>query len=273
MDIDRTRRLFRDCARYGWEKFQQAHLKMDTDRSRDIRLIDYMSQAQVNFEAVVSLTAPHKAQSMAAMLNVRVLQEYYINLKLMTLRDDDCFANYLYINSEYKRINTADILLRLKEISHTEHCSIIDEANKLINSLKSSTELPPVPKLIIPGKDYYGKLQFDLRRRCEIIDVLDATNLSTRKLVDNYGMIYKHLSNYIHPDARTILESIGYDNSSSAIIINGDKSSYNDVIVLSYMYYTAILAMFTESFELFDQRRFDLFSMRYYKYAPSAPGL
>jgi len=172
MDIKRSRRLLKDISNYGWEKFQEAKALISETNSKHIMLVAYMSQCQVNFDGIISLTLPSKPQGTAGVLQLRALQECFINTKLITLRDDETFANYLYINSEYERIKTTKVLLNQSAINQSKHDEIVNEANQIISNMKSQTTLPTIPSLIAAGRDYYDKQQFSLRKKCEIIDYL-----------------------------------------------------------------------------------------------------
>lgn len=266
MDKYRARKLLKDLSNYGWDKFQSAHNFVDLTNSKHIMLIAYMSQAQVNFDGIISLTRIAKPQAAAATLQLRTLQEYFINTKLVTLQNDDTFASYLYINSEYERIKTTKMLLRLGEISQTNCDRVLEESNQIINILKRQTKLPLIPHLILADRDYYGKSQFDLRKKCEIIDALDTNNESAHSMVSNYDVVYKQLSKYVHTDARTILHDIGYNSHPSIININGDASLYEDMVGMSCMYYASILEIFTKEMNIYEGRRFKLFMNRYIKY-------
>lgn len=266
LDVKQSRRLLIDISNYGRAKFQEALPNINTNLSKHIMLVTYMSQAQVHFDGILSLTLPKKPQGTTAILQLRTLQEYFINTKLITLQDNDIFANYLYINSEYERIKTTKMLLRMKEINQNECDKIIKEADKIINMLKSSTKLPIIPNLILTNKEYYGDAKFDLRKKCAVIDALDTNTQSIHKMVDNYDAVYKYLSNYVHPDARTILKNIGFNNSDSTININGDSYLYHDVVMLSCMYFASILEIFCTQLDIFEPRRFKLFMNRFSKY-------
>lgn len=269
MDIKGARRLLRDMSNYGWQMFQRALPATNTVNSIDIMMIAYMSQAQVNFEGIISLTAPHRPQSSAAMLQLRTLQEYFINARLITLQGNDNFANYLYINSEYGRIKTAKLLLNAGEISQQEYSQTETEANNIINRLKPNTSLPPIPQLIIAGHDYYDNKQFNIKQKCQIIDALDTNTTSAHSMVDNYNAVYKHLSGYVHPDPRTILHNIGYASYTSTININGDSQLHELAIAMSGMYYAGILELFVNAMNIYEPRRFKFFNARFHKYIPS----
>lgn len=219
MDTNKARRLLKDISNYGWEKFQEAHGVVDTNNSKHIMLVAYMSQCQVNFDGIISLTLPSKPQGTAGVLQLRALQECFINTKLITLNDDDVFANYLYINSEYERIRTTKVLLNQGAIDQDKHDEVVDEANTIITNMKAQTTLPTIPSLIVAGKDYYDNKQFSLKKKCETIDYLDTENSSVHKMVDNYDVVYKQLSRYVHPDARTILKNINFTSNTSTINI------------------------------------------------------
>ncbi len=269
MDRERSRLLLKDIAKYGWSIFTQVQPNTNTISSKHILLIAYMSQAQVHIDGVVSLTSIRKAQASTAALQLRALQEYFIHTKFITLQDNDVFANYSYINSEYSRIQTAKFLLRNKEITQQVHDNTVNEANAIIDDLKPSTILPVVPHLISQGKDYYGNHQFKIRTMCEIIDALDTDNQSIHNMLDNYDAVYKHLSGYTHPDARTILWNINYTSNTSAININGDSTLYEIIMTMSFMYYAAILEIFATEFGVYESRRFSLFNTRFHKYMPT----
>jgi len=273
MDIKRSRRLLKDISDYGWKKFQEAKAVINEENSKHIMLVAYMSQCQVNFDGIISLTLPAKPQSTAGVLQLRALQECFINTKLITLQDDEMFANYLYINSEYERIRTTKVLLDQSAIDQSKHDEIVNEANQIISNMKSQTTLPTIPSLIIADRDYYDKKQFSLRKKCEIIDYLDTENSSVHKMVDNYDVVYKQLSRYVHPDARTILKNINFTSSSATININGDASLYEDVIGMSFMYYASVLEIFVNQLEIYEPRRFKLYSTRFNKYISTDAGI
>jgi hypothetical protein len=266
MDIKRSRRLLKDISNYGWEKFQEAKALISETNSKHIMLVAYMSQCQVNFDGIISLTLPSRPQGTAGVLQLRALQECFINTKLITLNDDEVFANYLYINSEYERIRTTKVLLNQLAIDQAKHDEILNEANQIISNMKAQTTLPIIPGLIVAGKDYYDKQQFSLKKKCEIIDYLDTENSSVHKMVDNYDVVYKQLSRYVHPDARTILKNINFISNTSTININGDASLYEDIVSMSFMYYATVLEIFVNNLDIYEPRRFKLFSNRFDKY-------
>lgn len=269
MSIPGSIRLMKDISAFGFKYLQDSHFKRGQMTDKQVLVMAYFTHAQAHYDGVLALVCKPKSQPSTAHLQMRALQETWINVSLMTCVEEDTWSNYLYMLSEYDRMKIAEWLLKNGQINQAKADKISNEASQLISNLKGKTNLPDIIDVMYPSKlkrDFFGKQPLNLREKCLVIDHYKGST-SNNSMAHNYDVVYRFLSKYMHQDARTVLSAVKEGvKGEYQWNVGGDSDDITKVMGVAYSYYNGCLRTLTDLMGNTNIRRFDLFDKRFHKY-------
>lgn len=267
MNVKNAVRLMKDVSGYGFDYLQNSHFTPSQMTDKQVLLMAYFTNAHANFDGVVTLVCKPKSQPATAKLQLRALQEVWINMSLMTCVDGDLWSSYLYTISEFNRIKVAKWLFEDGQIDRANLDSVSREATTIGNQLISNNSLPDIDGVMHPSRsrrNYYTK-PLTLRERCQVIDHYKQPE-PDNSITKNYDLIYSYLSNYVHQDAREMASSVREQDTEYVWDIAGSALEIQKTMSTSYAYYTGCLLLLTDLMGNTNQRRMKLFQNRFEKY-------
>jgi hypothetical protein len=267
MDIKNTVRLMKDVSKYGFDYLQNGHFIPEQMTDKQVLMMAYFANAQANFDGTVALLCKPKSQPTTTKLQLRALQEVWINMSLMTCTEGELWSSYLYTISEYNRIKVAKWLHEDKQIDDAGLERITAEATNLADIIVRSNPLPDIDGVMHPSRsrrDYYVK-PLTLRERCQVVDHYNQAD-PDNSMTKNYDLIYSYLSNFVHQDAREMTSSVREYENEYIWDIAGSALEIQKTMSTSYAYYTGCLRIFTDLIGNTNERRMKLFQSRFEKY-------
>lgn len=267
MDVKNAVRLMKDISKYGYGYLQNSHFTPSQMTDKQVLLMAYFTHAQANFDGLISLVCKPKSQPAPAKLQLRTLQEAWINMMLITCVEGDLWSAYLVTISEYNRIKVAKWLFEDGQIDRANLDRVSNEATTLANILVQGNPLPDIDGVMHPSRsrrNYYTK-PLSLRERCQVIDHYNQPE-PENTITKNYDLIYSYLSNYTHLDAREVLSAVREEDEEYIWDIGGSALEIQKTMSTSYAYYTGCLSLLTDLIGNTDKKRMDLFQKRFEKY-------
>jgi len=261
-------RLMKDISKYGFDYLENSNFAPDKMTDKQVLLMAYFTHAQANFDGVIALVCKSKSQPATARLQLRALQETWINMFLMVCMEDDLWSSYLYAASEYDRVKVANWLLEDGQIDNANFERVKDEATQITDRLRQEHPLPDIDGVMHPSRstrNYYKK-PLSLREKCQIIDHYKPPSEPDSTVTKNYDLIYRHLSSYVHQDARTVLSAVQEEEGRYRWDISGTTLEIVKTMSTSYAYYTGCLQQLTDLIGNTNNRRMKLFEGRFEKY-------
>lgn len=267
MDVKNAVRLMKDASKYGFDYLQSSHFTPAQMTDKQVQTMAYFTNAQANFDGVVALICKPKSQPATTKLQLRALQEAWINMSLMVCVEGELWSSYLYAISEFNRIKVAKWLHEDGQIDDTRLASISDEVTRLTNIITRANPLPDIDGVMHPSRtrrNYYTK-PLTLRERCQVIDHYNQSE-PENSMTKNYDLIYSYLSNFIHQDAREMVSSVREHENEYIWDIAGSALEIQKTMSTSYAYYTGCLRILTDLLGNTNERRMKLFQNRFEKY-------